>query len=120
MTVVVFHRVLIDNLTTGVFLMKKILFVVFALLALVIILPFSFNNAQLVQVNYIVGQYELPLSWLIFGAFIVGVFISLPFFALTGWGWKIKAKSLSKQVDELIKQRQRDEIAKKFDQEKES
>lgn len=94
--------------------MKKIIFILFVLIALVVILPLSFNNAEPVTVNYLFGTYTLPLSWLIFGALIVGVFIALPFFALTGWGWKIKAKSLEKQVNELIKQRQRDEIENEF------
>lgn len=100
--------------------MKKILFIVLVIVALLIILPFSFNNSQPVTVDYIFGQYQLPLSWLVFGAFILGVFIALPFFALTGWGWKLKAKGLKKQVDELVKQRQRDEIATKFNEEKEA
>ncbi len=36
------------------------------------------------------------------------------------FGWKIKARALKKQVDELIKQRQRDEIATQFNEEKEA
>lgn len=100
--------------------MKKTLFILLILVALLIILPLSFNNAQSVSVDYVFGQQELPLSWLIFGAFIVGVFLALPFFALTGWGWKLKAKRLKKQVDELIKQRQRDEIATQFHQERQN
>lgn len=94
--------------------MKKILFVLFLLVAVAIILPLSFNNSQVVTVDYVMGTYQLPLSWLIFGAFIIGVLVALPFFALTGLGWKMRAKGLKKQVDELVKQRQRDEIADKF------
>lgn len=100
--------------------MKKLLFVLLVLIALIVILPLSFNNAQVVTVDYIFGQYKLPLSWLIFGAFILGVFIALPFFALTGWGWKLKAKGLQKQVKEMQKQRQRDEIATQFHEEKQN
>lgn len=98
--------------------MKKLLFILFLLIAVAVVLPLSFNNSQVVTVNYIVGSYQLPLSWLIFGAFIVGVLVALPFFALTGFGWKMRAKGLRKQVDELVKQRQRDEIAKQFNNEK--
>lgn len=100
--------------------MKKIVFILLALLALAIILPLSFNNAQVVTVNYLFGQIDLPLSWLIFGAFIVGVLVALPFFAVSGWGWKIRARRLQKQVDELIKKRKRDEIAEQFEQEKQT
>ncbi len=98
--------------------MKKILFIVFIILALAVILPLSFNNAQLVSFDYLLGKIELPLSWLIFGAFILGALLLLPFFALTGWGWKLRAKRLQKQVDELIKQRKKDEIAEQFAEEK--
>ncbi len=100
--------------------MKKLLFIVLVLVALVVTLTLSFNNSQEVVVNYVLGQYTLPLSWLIFGSFIFGVLIALPFFAFSGWVWKLKAKSLQKKIDELIKQRQRDEIAKQFNQEKQS
>ncbi len=100
--------------------MKKLLFIILVLVALVVTLTLSFNNSQEVMVNYVLGQYQLPLSWLIFGAFILGVLIALPFFAFTGWVWKLKAKSLQKKIDELIKQRQRDEIAKQFKEEKQS
>ncbi len=100
--------------------MKKLLFIILVLVALVVTLTLSFNNSQEVMVNYVLGQYKLPLSWLIFGAFILGVLIALPFFAFTGWVWKLKAKSLQKKIDELIKQRQRDEIAKQFIEEKQN
>ncbi len=98
--------------------MKKILFIILVLVVLAVTLPLFFNNSQEVVVNYLVGQYKLPLSWLIFGSFIFGVLIALPFFAFTGWVWKLKAKSLQKKIDELLKQRQRDEIAKQFHEEK--
>lgn len=94
--------------------MKKLIFIILLLAALVIILPLSFNNSTEVDFNYILGHQKIPLSFLIFGAFIAGALFALPFFALTGWGWKLKAKGLKKQVDELIKQRQRDEIATQF------
>lgn len=97
--------------------MKKILFLLFLVVAIAVILPLSFNNAQPVVFSYVIGEYQLPLSWLVFGAFIIGFLVALPFFALTGWGWKIRAKGLEKQVDELIKQRKRDEIAQTFNQE---
>ncbi len=100
--------------------MKKLLFIVLLLVALVVTLTLSFNNSQEVVVNYVFGQYKLPLSWLIFGAFILGVSVALLFFAFTGWVWKLKAKGLQKKIDELIKQRQRDEIAKQFQEEKQS
>lgn len=98
--------------------MKKIVFILLSIVAVLIILPLSFNNADIVTVNYLLGQYDLPLSWVIFGAFIFGVLTALPFFALTGWGWKMRAKGLQKQVNELIKQRKRDEIAEQFKAEK--
>lgn len=98
--------------------MKKIVFILLSIVAVLIILPLSFNNADIVTVNYLLGQYDLPLSWVIFGAFIFGVLAALPFFALTGWGWKMRAKGLQKQVNELIKQRKRDEIAEQFKAEK--
>lgn len=94
--------------------MKKILFVLLVVAALVVVLPLSFKNSTPVAVDYFWGQTQLPLSWLVFGAFILGVLVALPFFALTGWGWKLKAKGLQKQVDGMIKQRKRDEIADKF------
>lgn len=98
--------------------MKKILFILFLLVVIAVVLPLSFSNSQVVTVDYVIGTYELPLSWLIFGAFIIGVLVALPFFALTGWGWKMRAKGLKKQVDELVKQRKRDEIADQFKNEK--
>lgn len=94
--------------------MKKILFIILVVAALIVILPLSFKNSTVVPVDYFFGQTSLPLSWLVFGAFILGVFVALPFFALTGWGWKLKAKGLQKQVDGLVKQRKRDEIAEQF------
>lgn len=96
--------------------MKKILFVLLVIAACLVILPMSYNNAAPVTVNYLYGSYTLSLSWLIIGAFIAGVLVALPFFALTGWSWKMRAKGLKKQVDELIKQRKRDEIADEFNQ----
>ncbi|PID66269.1 MAG: hypothetical protein CR975_03845 [Gammaproteobacteria bacterium] len=98
--------------------MKRVLFIILVLLALVVTLTLSFNNSQQVVVDYVLGQYQLPLSWVMFGAFILGVLIALPFFAFTGWVWKLKAKKLQKQIDEILKQRQRDEIAQQFHQEK--
>lgn len=98
--------------------MKKIIFILLVVLALVVILPLSFKNSTVVPVDYFLGQTELPLSWLVFGAFILGVLVALPFFALTGWGWKLKAKGLQKQVDEIVKQRKRDEIANEFHEQK--
>ncbi len=100
--------------------MKKILFILFVILALAVILPLSFNNAQVVSFDYLFDKIDLPLSWLIFGAFILGVLLALPFFALTGWGWKIRARRLQKQVDELISKRKKDEIAKQFAEEKQA
>ncbi len=100
--------------------MKKIIFILLVIVALVVFLPLSFNNADSVSFDYIFGKYQLPLSWLMFGSFIVGVLVALPFFAITGLGWKLKARSLQKQVTELIRKRERDEIAEQFKAEKES
>lgn len=94
--------------------MKKLIFILLLIAAFVVILPLSFNNSMPVEVDYFLGKQTLPLSWLIFGSFIFGVLVALPFFAFTGWGWKMKAKGLQKQVDELVKQRKRDEIAEDF------
>ncbi|PIE45758.1 MAG: hypothetical protein CSA45_01730 [Gammaproteobacteria bacterium] len=94
--------------------MKKIVSIILGVLAFIIVLPLAYNNAQMVTFDYFFGTYQLPMSWLIFGAFIAGVLLSLVFFALTGWGWKLKAKGLQKQVNELIKQRKRDEISEQF------
>lgn len=98
--------------------MKKIIMILFVVIAIIIVLPLSYNNAQLVEVNYLFGSYQKPLSWFLIGSLILGALLALPFFALTGWGWKLKAKGLQKQVDELVKQRKRDEIADQFKAEK--
>lgn len=100
--------------------MKKIIFIVFAVAAVLLLLPLSFNNSQTAEVNYLLGKLQLPLSHLVIYTFIAGVVVSLPFFAVTGWGWKMRARSLQKQIDELLKQRKRDDIAKQFKDEKNS
>ncbi|PIE45145.1 MAG: hypothetical protein CSA44_02535 [Gammaproteobacteria bacterium] len=100
--------------------MKKIVFIVLALLAIVVILPLSFNNSQVVEINYLFGKLNWPLSVVMLFSFLFGVLIALPFFALTGWGWKIRARSLQKKLNELTKQRKRDEIAVQFQAEKSS
>ncbi len=100
--------------------MKKIVFIVLALLAIVVILPLSFNNSQVVEINYLFGKLNRPLSEVIFASFLFGVLIALPFFALTGWGWKMRARSLQKKLNELAKQHKRDEIAVQFQAEKSS
>lgn len=94
--------------------MKKIIAGLVVLAAIVTILPLAYINSQVIEINYFFGVYAKPLSYTIGGAFIFGVLMALPFFALTGWGWKLKAKGLERQVDELIKQRKRDEIADQF------
>lgn len=98
--------------------MKKFVVILLAIIAAIIILPLAYNNSQVVEISYFFGTYSRPLSWTIFGAFILGVLLALPFFALTGWGWKFRAKGLQKQVDELVKQRKRDEVADQFKSEK--
>ncbi|MGY0399291.1 MAG: LapA family protein [Ostreibacterium sp.] len=100
--------------------MKKFLFIVLAIIAILVILPLSFSNADTVTVNYLLGHLQAPLSWLMLGSFIFGVLIALPFFALTGWGWKIRARSLQKQMDKLITQSKQDDITKQFESEKKS
>lgn len=98
--------------------MKKLLIILLGLIAAIIVLPLAYNNADKVTVNYLMLSYETHLAWLLIGAFLLGVILSLLFFAITGLGWKIKAKGLSKKVDELLKQRKRDEIAEQFQAEK--
>ncbi len=100
--------------------MKKIIFILLALLAIVIILPLSFNNSQIVEINYLLGKFNWPLSVVMLVSFLFGVLIALPFFALTGWGWKMRARSLQKKLNKLDKQRKRDEIAIQFKAEKSS
>ncbi len=98
--------------------MKKLVVILLLLLAAIVVIPLAYNNAQLVTVNYLTFSYETYLSWLIIGAFLVGVLLAVIFFAIAGLGWKIKAKGLKKQVDELLKQRKRDAIAEQFEAEK--
>ncbi len=98
--------------------MKKLFVILLIVAAAIIVLPIAYNNADAVNFNYFFGTYSLPLSWVAFGSFVLGVLFSLVFFAITGLGWKLKARSLKKQVDELLKQRKRDEIAEKFNAEK--
>lgn len=98
--------------------MKKLLVIVLGLIAAIVVLPLTYNNTDKVTLNYLTFSYETHLSWLLIGAFLLGTILSLLFFAITGLGWKIKAKGLSKKVDELIKQRQREEIAEQFESEK--
>lgn len=99
--------------------MKKLFVVLLIAIAAIIVLPLTYNNAQNVTLNYLSLSYESHLSWFVIGAFLLGVLLSLVFFAVTGLGWKIRAKGLSRQVDELLKQRKRDEIEKQFKAEKE-
>ncbi len=94
--------------------MKKILVVLLLIIATVVVLPLAYNNAQPIDFNYFFGVYQLPLSWLIIAAFSLGVLLSLIFFAFTGLVWKFRAKRLSKQIDELLKERKRSEIADNF------
>lgn len=98
--------------------MKKIIFIVLTLLAVLLILPLSFNNSHVVTVNYLVDSVNVPLSWVIFGALIAGVLLALPFFAVTGLVWKIRARGLEKQINNLLKSQQREAIAETFMQEK--
>lgn len=94
--------------------MKKLFIVLLVAIAAIIVLPLTYNNAQNVTLNYLSYSYESHLSWFVIGAFLFGVLLSLVFFAITGLGWKMRAKGLRKQVDELLKQRKRDEIAEQF------
>ncbi len=76
--------------------MKKIIFILLALLAIVIILPLSFNNSQIVEINYLLGKFNWPLSVVMLVSFLFGV------------------------LNKLDKQRKRDEIAIQFKAEKSS
>ncbi|MPV86557.1 lipopolysaccharide assembly protein LapA domain-containing protein [Ostreibacterium oceani] len=97
--------------------MKKFIFLILLVAAFVLILPFGFNNAEKVTVNYWFFSYSLRLSWVIIGAFILGVLFSLCFFGVSAWVWKLKAKTLQKQLNEMDKIRKKAEIKAAFDAE---
>lgn len=98
--------------------MKKLFVILLGVISTIIVLPLAYNNSQPVDFNYFFGSYQLPLAWLTFGSFILGVLLAIIFFAISGLGWKLRAKSLNRQVDELLKQRKRDEIKDQFQAEK--
>ncbi len=98
--------------------MKKLFVILLIIAAAIVVLPIAYRNSVVIDFDYFFDVYTMPLSWLIFGAFVLGVLFALVFFAITGLGWKLKARSLKKQVDELLKQRKRDEIAEQFETEK--
>lgn len=100
--------------------MKKLVVILLILIGAVVVLPLAYNNAQIVEFNYFIDTFKLPLSWLLVATFSFGVLLALIFFAITGLVWRFRAKSLKKQVDELQKQRKRDDIAKQFHAEKDS
>ncbi len=103
--------------------MKKLLVILLIIVAAFTVLPIAFNNAHQVDFTFLNQELtfqtvKLSLSYIVFGAFVVGVLFAIVFFAITGLGWKIKARGLEKQVEELLKQRKRDEIEAQFKAEK--
>lgn len=71
-------------------------------------------NRQLVEINYIVGTISLPLPVVVITAFALGMLIILAFFGLTGLVWKMRAKSLEKQIDKIHKDSQAKKIEADF------
>lgn len=52
--------------------MTKVFTILFLLILLLAALSFSVINAHEVQLNYYVGQLELPLSFLVIAALVIG------------------------------------------------
>ena len=78
--------------------MSKIIIFVVLLVVLIMALSFSVINAHTVQLNYYLGNIELPLSFLIVGAIIVGAFLGVAAMTRSLVGQRLEIARLRRSV----------------------
>lgn len=78
--------------------MKLILALLLALLVFLLALALGAQNDQLIQVNYLIAQSQLPLSTLMAICFFSGVVVSLVIGLLWFMGYRLKARQKAKVI----------------------
>ncbi|ALS98548.1 lipopolysaccharide assembly protein LapA domain-containing protein [Lacimicrobium alkaliphilum] len=72
--------------------MKLILALLLALLVFLLALALGAQNDQLVQVNYLIAQSQLPLSALMAICFVGGVAVTVAIWLLWFMGYRLKVR----------------------------
>lgn len=96
-------------------MIKRAIFFLVTLAAIIPIGIFVALNSHQVEYDYLIGKYT-TFAWLpVVGGFVLGVLGMALFFTLSGKLWQIKARSLEKQLNSLHKEQQKKEIKAQFD-----